>query len=242
MPNFFISFPTKDDNIENFVSNKKDGEAFVREILMTLDRIDCEKDSKIFIDNSNKNDFINDYKALENLLKIRIGSYNLEETLLQYIAQNSIRIIKSNDRIFDYALRVDCFVGVDRICNQKNQGRMLNRNDFRHCENHPNRIHSKSPLIGGIGGFDNAENLLSSAIGDAKAKRKFLINIDRKTQNFIIRFEDENFINQYHAYHIVKLENNRYNEDLEEINLIKNPHKGIPRAYKLIKYREDKII
>lgn len=79
---------------------------------------------------------------------------------------------------------------------------------------------------------------LSSAIGDAKTKRNILINIDKNNSDFILRYEDENFMNQYHAYHIVKKEKNNYIFDQKKINLINNSHKGIPRAYKLILYRE----
>lgn len=239
MPTFFILFPTKTDKIENLVSDKNAGVEFVKEILMSFDRIDCEKETEIFIDKKNKEDFINDYKTLENLLDIRIGAYDLEGVLLSYITQNSIKLITKTDQNFDYTISLNCFDKIDKIFNKVNSQRRINRNDFRHCENHPNYNPSKkSPLIGGIGGFDNAQNLLPSAIGDAKSKRKLLINRDQLNQNFIIRFEDENFDNQFHAYHIVKGENGKYREDKEGIDLLKSSNRGIPRAYKLINYRE----
>lgn len=239
MPTFFVHFPTKDDNIENLILDKNTGYEFVKEILMSFDRIDCEKETEIFIDKKNKDDFINDFKTLENLLNLRIGSYNLEEALLSFITQNSIKLITKTDQIFDFTINLNCFDRIDCIFSELNSLRRINRNDFRHCENHPSYNPSKkSPLIGGLGGFDNAQNLLPDAIGDAKSKRKILINIDKLNQNFILRFEDENFDNQFHAFHIVKKENGEYQEDIEEIDILKKSNRGIPRAYKLLKYRE----
>lgn len=239
MLSFFVHFPTKTDNIENLISDKKSGEKFVKEILMSLDRINCEKETEIFIDKANKDNFINDYKTLEKLLNIRIGLYDLEVTLQNFITQNSIKLISKIDQIFDFTINLNCFDRIDCIFSELNSQRRINRNDFRHCENHPNYNSSKkSPLIGGLGGFDNAQNLLPSAIGDAKSKRKVLINIDQLNQNFILRFEDENFDNQYHAFHIVKKVNKEFQEDKEEINILRSSNRGIPRAYKLLKFRE----
>ncbi|MBK8806981.1 MAG: hypothetical protein IPO21_10180 [Bacteroidales bacterium] len=240
MPSFFITFPTKADNIEDIVSNRRDAESFVKELLMTLDRIDCENNAQIFINKENIENFINDYKTLEKLLEIKIGAYNLEDALRSFITHNSIKIISKKDYVFDYYFKLNCFFQIDEIFNCRNQHRQLNRNDFRHCENHPKRISSKSPLIGGLGGFDNAEKLLPSAIGDVRTNRSVLINTDKINQNFIIRFEDENFNNQFHVYHIVKNIANNYMEDSEKLNQIKNSHKGIPRAYKLITYRNER--
>jgi hypothetical protein len=237
MPTFFISFPSKDDNIEKIISNKKEGEAFVKEILMTLDRIDCENNSQIFFDKKNLHAFIEDYKALENLLEIRIGLYTLEDALLNFISQNSIKITQDSNQEYDYRFKIKCFDDVDGIFLSLNKLRILNRTDYRHCENHRNYNPSKSPLIGGIGGFDNAEKLLVSAIGDVKTKKYILINTDKMNQDFIIRFEDEGFRNQYHAFHIVRVVNNQYVEDVEKLYQLKQ---RVPRSYKLIKYRESR--
>jgi hypothetical protein len=133
---------------------------------------------------------------------------------------------------------MNSFFEIDNIFYSKNQNRKLNRLDFRHCENHPDyNPAKKSPLIGGIGGFENAEKLLPSAVGDAKTKRTILINQDRINNSFFLRYENENFENQYHAFHIVKRENTRYIEDKEMLLKIKSNRKGIPRAFKIIEYR-----
>lgn len=237
-----VIFPVSADNIENLISDRMSGQLFIKNLLMTLDRIDCERDTETFIDIENKNTFIADYQALESLLDVRIGSYDLETTINQYISSNSIRtFIENPDEAFEEVVLISAFSRVDSLFTQKNQSRVLNRNDFRHCENHPKRIPSKSPLIGGTNGFDNAQEWLPSAIGDSKTQRRILINIDASNQNFIVRFEDENFNNQYHAYHIVKRENGQYIADKEELNLIKSSRKGIPRAFKLIEYRTEQV-
>lgn len=236
---FFIIFPTATDKIENLVTDRKSGEGFIKDIIMIFDRLDCEKHIEVFIDIENKKKFIDDFNALVNLMevKITIGSFDLEDVINNLIFGNAIKF--SSNPYYDYKIEIiDGFQKIDRIFKDEiNQSRVLNRNDFRHCENHPNRIPTKSPLIGGIGGFNNAEKWLPSAIGDAKTKKTIVINIDLQNGNFIIRFEDENFNNQYHAYHIVKGKDGNYTEDNEKLKILENSSKGIPRALKLIKYR-----
>jgi hypothetical protein len=242
MTKFFVQFPTKSDNIENIIADRNAGNEFIKEIIMSLDRIDCENETEIFIDKKNKDEFVNDYKTLENLLEIRIGSYDLESTLLSFITQNSIKIITKTDQVFDYSIKLNCFAEIDSIFTQLNSPRKINRTDFRHCENHIDYNRQKSPLIGGVRGFDNAQGLLPSAIGDAKSRKKILINRDNQNRGFIIRFEDENFENQYHAYHLVKNVNGQYHEDTVEVELLNKTNRGIPRAYKLLKYKEVRIV
>jgi hypothetical protein len=204
---------------------------------MILDRINCEKDTEVYIDLDNKNNFLQDYKTLEHLLEIRIGWHTLEDVINNFIYSNSIKVKKKNIEI-DYSyLLIENFLIIDQLFKDKNSSRILNRNDFRHCENHSQYIPGKSPLIDGINGFDNATVYLSSAIGDDKTKRDIIINIDSTNHDFIIRYEDENFNNQFHAYHMVCNSGGEYSPDERKIILLRSRNKGIPRAFKLIEYR-----
>lgn len=80
--------------------------------------------------------------------------------------------------------------------------RNYNHNDNRHIEGHPQYISGKSPLLGGLGGKQNASELLMNALGDQR-KRKYLVNYDQGNTAYI-RYEDENALDQYHGYHLVK--------------------------------------
>ena len=207
---------------------------------MSLERIDCEKNTTLFIDIANKNNFIELYKRHEQEISVKIGASRLEEIINIFIQSNSIRtssIMQEMDHVI--SLEQD-FITIDNLFNQLNEHvRRFNRGDFRHCENHPQRLHNKSPLIGGVNGFDNAESLLASSIGDIRSKHKYLLNIDHKNKNFIIRYEDENFNNQYHAFHIVKKDNyNQYIVDNDNVKFL-TTKKGLPRALRLINFRKE---
>lgn len=238
MTTFLIIFPTKDDNIETIIINKQLGSDFVKEMLMILDRIDCEKDVEVYIDSENKDKFLEDYRVLEDLMSQRIGLYNLEVALGNFITQNAIRILRGSNFEPDIQIKlIGGFTQVDRFFAKKNEDRVLNRIDFRHCENHPDRLHYKSPLIGGTNGFDNANNFLPSAIGDVKTSKNILLNIDVMNNNFILRYEDENFNNQYHSYHIVKRIDDHYVVDDVQLQQLRFSKKNLRRSLKLIEYR-----
>lgn len=237
MIKFELIFPTSQHNIESIVTCTKSGEDFVRNLLMILDRINCEKDTEVYIDLDNKNKFLDDYKTLEHLLEIRIGWHNLEDVVNNFIYSNSIKIKKKEIEIDNSYLLIENFQIIDQIFKDKNSSRILNRNDFRHCENHHQYLRGKSPLIDGINGFNNATLYLSSAIGDDKTNRDIVINIDNINQDFIIRYENENFNNQFHAYHMVYNSGGKYSADERKIVLLRSRNKGIPRAFKLIEYR-----
>jgi hypothetical protein len=236
MTTFLLHFPTKEDRLENSINTIVDGNKFIKRLFMSIDRIDCENNTEIFIDKNNKDNFIDDYKTLESLLNTRIGSYSIEETILIYLSNNSIKTINQVGNDFDYTFSVVNFGDINNLFSSINNIRLINRSDFRHCENHPNKDINKSPLLGGTNGFDNAENLLYSAIGDKRTNKRYLINIDKSSNDFFIRFEDENWNNQYHAYHIVVNKNGHYIEDNEEIEKIKT---NLKRAFKLVKFRND---
>jgi len=237
MLRFHLTFPVSVDNVENIVFDRATGEMFVRNLIMIFDRIDCEKSTELYIDLEDKNQFFTDYATLEGLLSTRIGTYKFEETINNFIVANSIRPL-NDSVVIDYTFPLlDCFQIIDTMFVELNNARVLNRTDFRHCEGHPLRIPDKSPLIGSINGFDNAASHLSCAIGDAKSGRKILVNVDETNQPFILRYEDENFNNQFHAYHIVRNVGGQYEIDVDEITLLNGSRKGIPRAMKLIHFR-----
>lgn len=299
MKSFFLHFPTDRDNIQNIILNQEIGISFIKSINMIFDRIDCEKNTKVFYHSSNKRDFYQELNVLDDLIG-NLGSYSFTETIdyliyentdivcwennsysnnniiyKQWITENQqiinddllfvkeitersyiypqhefyiVTFIKHsfpfNDKIkilrddkescpkfFCFSV-FNTFSLVDEFFCLINKSRVLNKEDFRHCDNHLDFIFSKSPLIGGVGGFDNAEVWLPSAIGD-KRVHDFLICFD-EAYNRIIRFEDENFNNQFHAFHLVKQKT--YESDIINIEFIKSQ---IPRVFQLLEYRDE---
>ena len=95
----------------------------------------------------------------------------------------------------------------------------------------PKDLHNKKSLIGGVNGFDNAESLLASSIGDIRSKHKYLLNIDHKIK-FLLLDRDENFNNQYpQHFHIVKDNYNQYIVDNDNVKFFNKTKKDFPRAF-----------
>lgn len=155
-----------------------------------------------------------------------------------YFGHKSISIIEDCEqkgkKIIDLPF-VENFKQLDEWLIENRTPRKYNMGDNRHVENHPQSLinsHNKSPLIGGIGGKQNAEQLLKKAVGD-KRDKKDLMNCDTKNNDAFIWFEDENENpqNQYHGYHLVKAYT--YEEDEKEV-------KKIPeRVINILEYRKD---
>lgn len=125
--------------------------------------------------------------------------------LNSYHSRNPINIIKDcrgEEPVFIYVNFVSNFIELDEWFIQNRIKRNFNFGDFRHIENHPQYIKGKSPLLGGIGGKQNAANILDKAVGD-KREKKCLINYDVVNKCFI-RYEDENTNATFHGYHLVK--------------------------------------
>lgn len=269
----YILFPESlDDSLE--IDTAKKSIDLIKGFQMTIDLADCEKGSLLYYSKSNKDNFIDNVKAFEELSKLNIGLYDFEtfvntifnekdiiavnedvskckvttynsmqggldekppliffevikrnESLNQldkqivlnlfncYFSQNPIMIIIdctiSNSIVKNIEIPfVTNFVDLDNWLIENRIKRNFNENDNRHIENHPqNKIasHNKSPLIGGLGGKQNAENLLKNAIGDKRSASNSLdlMNFDTKNDAYIW-YENENADNQYHAYHLVK--------------------------------------
>lgn len=126
--------------------------------------------------------------------------------------------------------KVKDFCGLDLWLQKNRTARKYNYGDNRHVEGHPNYDsgRKKSPIIGGEGGKKHLEALLKSAIGDSKQAKKNLINYD-ETNNCYVRYEDENALNQYHGYHLVKPNIHERDKDAEQSIL--------PRIKYLLEYR-----
>ena len=130
------------------------------------------------------------------------------------------------------------FHELEKWFNRERACRKYNYNDFRHIEGHPNYFYyfrngqkiGKSPLLGGLGGQKRAEEILQTAIGDSK-EHSYLINWDFENERYM-RFEDENFKNQYHGYHLVKPKT--HERDTEEENRISK------RVIDILNYRSKK--
>lgn len=156
--------------------------------------------------------------------------------LHDYYASNPIPIIKSCPQMEAELINVPHvkdFKELDAWLQNHRLKRSFNNHDTRHFENHPGSqigSHGKSPLIGGIGGRDNASNLLNSAIGDKKMNND-LINFDNTNSAYIwYKYENSNPQNQYHAYHLVAAFTHIRDEKAEE---------DIPNRIRLIlDYRE----
>lgn len=156
-----------------------------------------------------------------------------------YFSQNPILFIvdctNSNDLVSTIEIPyVTNFHELDTWLIENRLKRNFNCDDNRHIENHPQSkiaSHNKSPLIGGLGGKKNAENLLENAIGDKKSisNKLDLMNFDY-SKNAYIWYEFENVNNQYHAYHLVKAFT--HEKDNVAVNRISN------RVLKLLEYRE----
>lgn len=156
-----------------------------------------------------------------------------------YISQNPILFIvdctSSNGIVKTIEVPyVTKFVELDKWLIENRLKRNFNLDDNRHIENHPqNKIvsHNKSPLIGGLRGKQNAEDLLKNAIGDKKSmsNKLDLMNFDSSNEAYIW-YEDENANNQYHAYHLVTTKT--YERDEKAESRISD------RVKKILKYRE----
>lgn len=154
-----------------------------------------------------------------------------------YFSKESISIIEDcgqkGKQIIDLPF-VENFKQLDEWLINNRIPRNYNMGDNRHIESHPEsqiNSHKKSPLIGGLGGKENAKKLLKNAIGDKKFT-KDLINCDTTNNDAYIWFEDENENpqNQYHGYHLVKA--GTYEEDRTAV-------KNIPeRVISIIDYRK----
>lgn len=298
MRNFHILFPSKDSKIEEKFISIEECNTFWKEIEMSIVRIDCEKETQLFYNEQNKNEFIEELESLGELLQIgnfekdevlnllfqdndvKSGNYSQNVIYKKWITENEqtidceefekdlvenkikkvdedFYILSFNENTFSKRIKIlrdaknACpqifcfnvyygFLEIDTLFSEINSNRKLNKEDFRHCEDHSDFRRDKSPLIGGTQGFKNAERFLNSAIGDSRAGKNILINIDTNNQDFYIRYEDENFNNQYHAFHLVKNQDNDYLVDSEGINISKSVNKGIPRAFHLLQYRLDK--
>lgn len=123
---------------------------------------------------------------------------------------------------------------------QKNRlKRNFNKTDKRHIEYSGDHRKEKSgeyksPLLGGLGGRENAESFLKAAIGDkySASNKKDLINYDTNKQEYIwYEYENDNPQNQYHAYHLVKAFS--HERDTATISNISQ------RVIKILEYRAD---
>jgi hypothetical protein len=140
---------------------------------------------------------------------LRISDHDLEKCLLLEVCptdEELISIIRGSfDSLpnFTHINIVSDFLSLENWFEQNRIPRVFNLTDNRHIESHPNYISPKSPLLKGQAGRANAQNLLQSALGD-KREKKYLVNIDQNNYNVYIRYEDENAMNQFHGYHLVK--------------------------------------
>lgn len=154
-----------------------------------------------------------------------------------YFSTNPISIIEDcgqkGRQIIDLQF-VENFKQLDEWLIENRTPRKYNMGDNRHIENHPQSLinsHNKSPLLGGLRGKQNAEQLLKNAVGD-KRKTKDLINCDINNNDSFIWFEDENENpqNQYHGYHLVKA----YTHENDKKGIAKIPE----RALDILNYRQ----
>jgi hypothetical protein len=295
----YILFPENfDDQLDKY--NAEQSRYLFKGFQMTIDLADCEIGSKLYYSKSNKDIFLGNLKALEELSDLNIGSYDLETFLNSILHENNVmaidevinsscrvtvynsrlggldekfpflflEVVKKNENLNDLDKQIvlnlfnsyysqnpimiisDCsysngpvrcikvpfvtnFLDLEKWLIENRKKRNFNREDFRHIENHPKSnisSHDKSPLIGGIGGQQNAEDLLENAIGDKRSisNKSDLMNFDSKNEAYIW-YEYENASNQYHGYHLVKA----ITYEKDEIAVGKIPD----RVLKILDYR-----
>lgn len=158
-----------------------------------------------------------------------------------YFSQNPIMIIVNcNGDAQNYSIPfVTNFKEFDEWLQENRLTRNFNNTDTRHIENSGNHRRDrntgeyKSPLLGGIGGRENAQTFLKAAVGDKRSdsNKEDIINYDTVNQQYIwYEFENTNPQNQYHGYHLVKAFT--YEEDTIAIGRIPN------RVQKILDYRK----
>jgi len=104
------------------------------------------------------------------------------------------------------AFHIKNFKELDQWLDENRTPRSYNFEDYRHIEGHPKYVKNppKSPLLGGLGGRQYAEELLPHAVGDKKETQR-LYNFDEKNECYIqFEYEGDNPANQYHGYHLLK--------------------------------------
>lgn len=208
--------------------------------LYDLDESNCYYRQWVSENGEQNSTFPNIFKEMTEQ-KIKISSQNDKILMINLFnidyATNPIKIIKDcrinkTTEIFKFDF-ITSFNEIDEWFIINRLKRNYNHEDNRHIENHPQSLiksHDKCPLIGGLGGKNNAESLLKNAIGD-KDEIKDLINFDYLNDFYIwFEFENENPQNQYHGYHLVSRKT-PYQKNLED-----------KRVAKLLDYRKKKNI
>lgn len=148
------------------------------------------------------------------------------------ITSDSIDVIRgarnSNPSMFRIEIVKD-FLALERWIYKNIERRQYNMNDYRHCRDHKDCLHHKSPLIGGQAYRSTAAKLLEDALGDKKEK-DYIVVFD-PNKNRYLRFEFENNPeNGYHGYHLA--DRKTFENDNDAIALIP------PRIKSILKYRE----
>ncbi|AXB55214.1 hypothetical protein [Flavobacterium fluviale] len=172
---------------------------------------------------------------LEADLQIILNLFNY------FFSQNPIMIIENcNQNVTNYNIPyVTDFKELDDWLQNNRLERNFNHTDTRHIENSGNHGKDKrtgkpkSPILGGVGGRENAESFLKKAVGDKRSHSnpEDVINYDTVKQEFIwYEYENDNPQNQYHGYHLV--EAFTYKRDFEGISRIPK------RVIKILEYRE----
>lgn len=216
--------------------------------LYILDESNCYYKQWVSENGESNSIFPNIFKEIVER-KNKISSHNEKILMINLFnidyATNPIKIIKdcrtnnNTTKIVEFDFIIN-FNEIDEWFINNRLRRNYNYGDNRHIENTPQSLIKslgKSPLIGGLGGKNNAEYHLKNAIGDKNSSKDFndLMNCDSNNNDFYIWFEYENDNpqNQYHGYHLVSRQT-PYQKDLEA-------EKRIPdRVVKLLEYRKKK--
>jgi hypothetical protein len=95
----YLYFPN--DNLSDKITSREQGEAFLEEIQMLIDRMDCEKEVELFFESTNKENFIQGIAILEEFQEIgNFGVANFQTTLDQLLYSSDVEDLETN-YIFD---------------------------------------------------------------------------------------------------------------------------------------------
>ncbi len=94
----YLHFPTQ--NLESRIKSSSEGEVFLEEIQMMIDRADCQKGINLFYENDNKNRFTEIVNTMEKFDEIgNFGVANFETAINKFLYDTSEAL--ENEHIFD---------------------------------------------------------------------------------------------------------------------------------------------
>ncbi|WP_312314778.1 hypothetical protein [Empedobacter brevis] len=89
----YIHFP---ENIDNDIQSREGGLKILKDFQMAIDLADCEKSSKLYYSKTNKDSFLSNIQALEELSDFKIGGYEFGEVIEILFNENDVKAVNEN--------------------------------------------------------------------------------------------------------------------------------------------------